>query len=726
MNKINTKTSIFSVNLLKSVAFSMALVLSIQVKAQDSLKTKELNEVIISATRVEENTQDVGRSVTVISSEEIQNSTYSNVAEILSKEAGIYIVGTGQTPGSIQTMYLRGADAGHTVIMIDGVRITDPSSPDNSVNLTEISLANINQIEIVRGAHSTLYGTSAIGGVINIITNRGAKKGLSGIAGVTVGNFGKSTLELTENAQINYGLSNGLYFRGEVLNSRIQGIDATVDTVTRASVYNVRDQDNFSNLNLIGTVGFKNKKWDISGTYKWVDQTSDIDDGAYKDDENYYVDFNRNLISWQAAYQVSEDLNLKYSGGFSNMKRMAVDDSSIVDFSNVYDRAYFEASYSGAILNNEIQATFAKEGYSIIAGLGQYGEKMTSQSYYLNTAWPPAYESNLDALNIHSNTINAYAQANLNGALLSEGLKKVNLAIGTRYNHHSTFGNHLTYSVNPSVALSKNSLIYGSVSTGFNAPALYRLYSPDEHYISGVTLGNKDLRPESSVAMEIGIKHKLSDQFSLNLSIYRTQVSDLIEFVYLWNKNIALQDLSFMDNMGYTYINLGKQSNQGIEFGFNTRLSETITLQGNMSMNSGELSYLPGSTTFENDYYVQLFSGGQFLIEEIKINGLVRRSNTANLIISYIPKKKIGISADVRYVDKRTDIFSDDTLGPYGALGQKPVNNYTLTGLTMRYEIIENLNANLRVDNIFNVKYQEINGYATRGRGVYLKLAYRF
>ena len=134
----------------------------LQLFSQDSIPSQDLNEVIISASRTEQNPIDVGRSISVISQDEIQKSVYSNVSELLSEKEGIYIIGIGQTPGSLQSIYLRGTGINQTVILIDGIRITDPSSVDNAVNLAELSLANIERIEIVRGTQSTLYGSSAI------------------------------------------------------------------------------------------------------------------------------------------------------------------------------------------------------------------------------------------------------------------------------------------------------------------------------------------------------------------------------------------------------------------------------------------------------------------------------------------------------------------------------------------------------------------------------------
>ncbi|MDH5397084.1 MAG: TonB-dependent receptor [Cyclobacteriaceae bacterium] len=729
MNKKNTGLLSFCRQLATGITATFMVIAFNQAGAQDTLITQNLQEIVVTASRTEQNLSDVGRSMAVVSAKDIQNSPYSNVSELLSGLEGIYIVGTGQNPGSLQHIYLRGANSEHTLILIDGIRITDPSSVDNAINLAELSTANIERIEVLRGSHSTLYGSSAIGGIINIITKKGAKTGLSGNAGVKAGTFGKSTLELEEQVYINYSTESGFYISGEVLNAKINGIDATLDTVTTTGVFKNRDMDGFSKTDLIGKAGFNNKQWDVFGSYKMTSQSLDIDDGAYNDDENHVVDFNRNLFSWQAAYQINDNINIKYLGGYTAMKRAILDDSSIVDQAGNYDRAWFEATYQGTVDNNEIQANYKTAYTSVILGGGSYGETMTSKSYYTNKAWFYTSETDLDTFDIHTRTNSIFTHIDINGGALSAGLDKVQLALGARFNNHSTFGNYLTWEVNPSVKAWKGALAYASFATGFNAPALYRLYDPNANWASGITRGNIDLKSESSQTIELGIKQQAGKTTSFSMAVFQTQVENLIEYVYLWDKAIGLDTLGndWMRNdyRGDTYLNLGNQTNQGIEGSIQTQPIENLTLGANISLVKGKLHYLPENSDHTQDYHVQLFNTGEFLNKEIVIEGLTRRSNTANLFVSYQPTEQLHLQADLRHAGQRSDIFYDVTLGPWGALGRSEVGNYTLTGLTVRYELIKNLNTTLRIDNIFNVSYQEIHGYSTRGRGVYLKVKYK-
>src|SRR6266550_7058303 len=136
---------------------------------QDTLR-REIPEVIVTATRTSENPNNIGRSVTVIQKDEIQKLQSNDLAQLLSMQEGISVTGSEENPGMTETIFMRGTNANHTLIMIDGVRITDPSSVNDALDLAEIPVSGFDQIEIVRGSHSTLYGSSCIGGVINLIT----------------------------------------------------------------------------------------------------------------------------------------------------------------------------------------------------------------------------------------------------------------------------------------------------------------------------------------------------------------------------------------------------------------------------------------------------------------------------------------------------------------------------------------------------------------------------
>ncbi|MCX6297190.1 MAG: TonB-dependent receptor [Bacteroidetes bacterium] len=655
------------------------LILAMNVSAQDSLKKNQLGEVVISASRSEKNINDVGRSISVITADDIKNSGANSVAELLGQQEGMYVVGAGQNPGMTASIFTRGANSNQTVILIDGVRITDPSAINNAIDVAELSLVNIEKIEIVRGSHSTLYGSSAIGGVVNIITKKSNKPGVSADAAVTCGEFGKHTQELSENIYLNYSLKNGFYASAEVLNSNVKGLNATNDTVTSTAVYkHANMSDGFSKLDWVGKAGFQNKKINIYASYKQTQQLADIDKAAYIDDDNYTVNFNRSFFTYGASYKVNEKINISYIGGLSSMKRTVIDDSSIVDAAGTFDEAYSKGVYEGRIMSNELQGNYSGKGINLVAGGGIYGEQMKENSFYFSPFFKDTIS--LDSIKPRSTTSTIFLHADFGGELISEKIKNASLSCGIRMSNHNIFGTNVTYEINPSLKVLEGGLLYLTYSTGYNSPSLHQLYDAnryitwDTQYTTGLTLGNKKLKPESSKTFEVGYKQNIKNM-TVSAAYFNTEVDNVIEYVYLWDKNIGLDTLgqNWMrdDHRGDTYLNLGTMFTQGVELGISSKFSEKLLLSANVSLVSGKLRYKPSDidTTQTHGNYVQIFGNGAFITnKEVETLGLSRRPNTANFSITYIPVKQFAIRADVRYVGSRGDVYYNSSYGPWGAL----------------------------------------------------------
>src|SRR3954469_22678995 len=137
--------------------------------AQDSTY-KQLDEVIVTANRYEQKQNTTGKVITVINKEMIEKSAGKTVAQLLNEQAGVVVNGALNNMGSVQTVYMRGASSGRALILLDGVPVNDPSMINNEFDLNLFSLNDVERIEICRGAQSTLYGSDAVAGVINIIT----------------------------------------------------------------------------------------------------------------------------------------------------------------------------------------------------------------------------------------------------------------------------------------------------------------------------------------------------------------------------------------------------------------------------------------------------------------------------------------------------------------------------------------------------------------------------
>jgi vitamin B12 transporter len=708
----------------------------LQAQQMDTTKVHSIKEVVISTSRSELDPDKVGRSISIISNEQIKASGANTLAEVLSQQEGIYIVGTGQNPGQIQNLFMRGANSNQTAIMIDGVRLTDPSGVDNSIDFSEISMANIDRIEIVRGSQSTLYGSSAIGGVINIITKKNQDPGIHVDADLRGGTFGTQTSMFSQSVFANYSHKSGFYANVGIYNNKTNGLDATIDTVTDQMnthgqtlfMHQHRERDGFMKTDLSAKLGYRIEKLDLFVSYSRSHQKADIDARAYTDDHAYTVDFNRNLYSFGGSYKITPRFNVAYIGSISDLTRIALDDSSIVDSAGTYNHNYYKGTYKASTANHQLQANYRVKGMNAVIGVDAFNEKMTAQTFSFNSAYNYELKQNYDSLKINVNSISEFAHVDLDGSLFNNSWNIIGLSLGARNTQHQLFGNNLTWEINPSLKVSGNGLLFASWSTGFNAPSLYQLYAPDQDPGSHITRGNPTLKAETSTSMEFGFKQKVNDNVSFHFSFFKTIVENSIDYVYLWDNSKPVNSLGYMDYRGDTYVNIGRQTNQGFEVGLSTKISEKLFISGNVSLINGKLDYDPASINpaHTQGNRVQLFTNGAFLDKGTESFGLVRRPSTANISATYKLLKNLSVRADMRYAGPRSDIYYNSNLGPNGAQSTKGMGDYMLVDLFVKYNIIKGLSAGLRVENIFDEKYYEIYGYTTRGRSLYLNLRYSF
>ena len=159
----------------KLIAIVLAASIGNYSLAQDSLPAKALDEVTVTATKFPSKASQTGKVQTIITRQQLERAGGKDLTQILHEQSGFFISGTN-TPGKDKTVYLRGAKGEHTLITINGVPVYDASGVTSAFDLRSIPVDNIERIEILKGSQSTLYGSDAVAGVINIITKEPRKK----------------------------------------------------------------------------------------------------------------------------------------------------------------------------------------------------------------------------------------------------------------------------------------------------------------------------------------------------------------------------------------------------------------------------------------------------------------------------------------------------------------------------------------------------------------------
>ncbi len=511
----------------------------------DTLKSYELSDIVITATRTATPLFEVASSISIIDSAEIANSHKTNIYDLLRDQYGVSITQQG-APGSITQVYIRGADPSQTQILIDGINMNMANDPANTYDFADLSADNIERIEILRGPQ-TLYGSNAMAGVINIITKKGSSKGdlylnteggsyntYKGLLGF-MGSFNRFNYSATVSKFKSNGFSSASTDYG---NTEKDGTDNY--TVSTRFGYDITK--NF-NLNLFGRFTKANTDLDQHGGYYGDDPTYKyhLEEGAYR------LEGNLKLLDGK--------LDQKFGISFTKNLRSYDFDSTL------FNPASSRSNYDGRIIKLEWQNNYETQYNNITLGIETFKESAISD-YYYNDSFGP-YESQFPEKSARTTGIYAEDQIKLNGNFFS--------SVGIRYDNHDRFGSVITYKIAPAYIIwNTGTKIKATFGTGFKAPSLFYLYDP--------AYGNPDLSPERSKGWDAGVEQYLfSYKATVGLNYFQNTFTDLFGF-----------------DQNFKTINVDKSETKGIELYLDIKLTNNLNLHANYTYtDSKDLS--PGS-----------------------------------------------------------------------------------------------------------------------------------
>jgi vitamin B12 transporter len=436
-----------------------------------------LNEVVITATRTATTVDELAVPVIVITRDEIERALASDLASLLVGRSGIEIARNGG-PGQPAAIFLRGTDSDHTAVLIDGVRINPGTI--GGAPLQNIQPESIERIEIVKGARSSLYGTDAIGGVINIITRAGAAPGASLYA--SAGRYGTQIVAADASGMLGKHFGAGASYAYERSDGfpPVEGSNAPGD-------YNNQSANAQLRYIVSDALTMRAQLWRASGK------------SAYSE---FGLPAQENFLD--ASYAVGADWQ---GGAGTRAKLIASRTTADVDQRQTpdYDRTHrdaLDAQYSWR--------AFSTQEWTV----GTVVANEHTQSLSFGTPY-----------DVHTHTTLAFAQDQLH-----QGANDLLFAVG--YNHHETFGSHTTWNLEFGHTFNPEWRTTFAIGTAFHAPDSTDLYGYG---------GNTALLPEASRQGQLGVQWQATSNQYLRLSVFENDIENLINYVLIDPVNFTYQ-----------------------------------------------------------------------------------------------------------------------------------------------------------------------------------------
>ena len=479
--------------------------------------------IVVTATRNELSIEDATIPVTVIDREQIEQSLATDLSEILRFEAGIDI-GRNGGPGQATSVFLRGTESNHTLLLIDGVRV-NPGTIGGAA-FQHIAPEIIERVEIVKGARSSLYGTEAIGGVINVITRQADKTTIDvslgyGSFNTTSGNVigGVASERGSMGASINWQGTDGYEIRTD------SDITRGYDNLT-ANLYGTQ-QFTFGEMSI--------RHWQTGGTVEYLDFFLTPVDQDFNNQSSAVEVVNnvgdRSQSKLIFSYMI-DDIQQNQSDDFVKSKRLALD----------------------------WQYTINLEQHGLMGGI------------YLS-------DENASALSFGSGFDEDTATK---AVFVQDSMEfgRHRAFFAARFTDHETFGNNTTWNAEYGFDLNERWTLNAGIGTAFRAP------DASDRYGFG---GTVDLDAESAKELQLGAKYQLADRHTLRLEMYANDIENLIDFDFtdFTLQNIGKAEIRGAE-LGYDYrgenftlrASLLRQSAQNAETGDRLlrRADESLTL----------------------------------------------------------------------------------------------------------------------------------------------------
>lgn len=492
------------------IAFAAFALLPTPVLADDGT-------IVVTANRIEQDAKTVGQAITVIDRALIETRQTVALADLLATTPGVSAIRNGGF-GGVSSVFIRGASAAQTLVLIDGVRVNDPSSPEGAYDFGNLQTTNIERIEVLRGANSVIWGSQAMGGIVNIVT-------LPTTDGLSVQARG----EYGDNDTAN--VSGNVAFRAGPLKASLGGGYFSTAGISAQANNNERDGADRTQANGRVEVAL-NEHFGLDFRGFYARSFAELDG------------FNptsttRQINGYAGAYGKLFDQAVTLRGAYS-----------VSDIRRDSTSAFGDSRFEGRSERAELQGD-ARLSSAIRVVFGAESEWSRAQSTFSGGAQRTRL-------------------ASLYGQLLIEPVAGLNFAGGIRRDDHRTFGGETTLGGNAAYSFGGTTL-RASYAEAFKAPALDQLFA---------SYGNTALTPERARSVDLGIEQRLlGDRLVVRATAFDRKTRDQIVFFSCSTNPNPL--CAGRGAFGAYYLNVARATADGIEFELLVKPVDAITFSAN-------------------------------------------------------------------------------------------------------------------------------------------------
>jgi vitamin B12 transporter len=611
--------------------------------------------IVVTATRTPQPAEKTGQSVSVISNAELDLQQTISVADVLQETPGLTVVRPGGLGQSATTISIRGAEAGQTLVLIDGVRINDPSTVDNEPILGDLLVNNIDRIEVLRGPQSTLYGSDAIGGVVSIFTRRGADEPFALRASAEGGSLDTYRLNAAANGStedIEYGAAaNFLHSNGISAADSRNGNPET---------------DGYTNVGLT-----ENIRWHLSDTIS-VDLRSYFTNARIDFDNNFaFVPPATFRVADSGAYGRNTlavgyaGLNVDLLNGlFGNRVALIGTDAHRAYYDSAFDTVHKNSSDSGNT------GRFEYQGVLQLLPIDQMTFGAEYQSIDFTGRTFGSFGGGVDNGNSHVTSFYAQNMLTL--------FDQLTLIAGLRHDEDAEFGGHNSVKVAAAWQVpSTGTVLRANYGDGFKAPTLFEQFSEFSNPFHA-------LLPEVAHGWEAGVDQPLfNGMLVLHATYFERRTNDQIDFFTPDCFTNPPPEVCNTRPFGY-YDNIDRTRARGFEFEGSARVLDSLKIDA----------------AFTDMTATDLTTGLD----------LARRPHlTAGATATWTPSIDWSVGATVIYVGRRFDSAGE----------VNPLASDTVVNVFGSYRLSESLELYARAENLFDARYEPVFGYGAPGRAFY-------